>query len=241
MRLKMALAALMAFAPVHAFAFDRATQDIGLPIVVARQPAPARVRLQDNLASILRVFARVGITMPEQDQAALKEAAEAPDDLALQKIQTVLDHYALLDVNLTDEAWFVLHPAATSPAGRPLQQGRWATFLVKVRNDSRVTSPFEVKSDQGFSEDPAADPTATCAPQPHGWAQWFKLRMVGPPLMTERLSGTEVEYFVIQLCSLDSGDRAAEFTFYLGGGLVSQGHFGSLSLLFRPVAASTPR
>jgi hypothetical protein len=58
--------------------------------------------------------------------------------------------------------------------------------------------------------------------------------------MDERLSGTEVEYFVIQMCSLDSGDRAAELTFYLGGGLVSQGHYGSLSLLFRPVAADGP-
>ncbi len=217
-------------------------QAVTLPIVVARQPGPARRRLDENLHQILDVFAAVGIAMPAQDRAVLQEAAAAPDDLALEKMQSVLDHYALLDVNLTDEAWFVLHAAAATPAGRPLTQGRWATFLIKVRNDSRVTSPFAVRSDQGLQEgeEPEAPLSATCPLQPHNWAQWFKLRMLGPPLMNERLSGTEIEYFVIQMCSLDSGDRAAELTFYLGGGLVSQGHYGSLSLLFRPRAADGP-
>jgi hypothetical protein len=211
-----------------------------LPIVVARQPEPARQELVKNLQAIQATFAAAGVVMSAPDLEALRRIGNEPDDLALQSIQTVLDHYALLDVNLTDEAWFLLHPAAMDPAGRPLTQGRWATFLVKVRNDSRVTSPLAVRSDQGIYEqaDPAGHLGATCQPQEHGWAQWFKFHMVGPPLMQARLSGTEVEYFVMQICSLDSGDRAAEFTFYLGGGLVSQGHYGSLSLLFRPVGAA---
>jgi hypothetical protein len=37
------------------------------------------------------------------------------------------------------------------------------------------------------------------------------------------------------LCSLDAGDRAAEFTFYLGGGQVSQGHYGSTMMVFKAV------
>lgn len=221
--------------------FARSDMDsISLPIVVARQPEPARRELVKNLQAITGTFAAAGMVMSAADRDVLGQASNEPDDLALQAMQLVLDHYALLDVNLTDEAWFLLHPAAISPAGRPLTQGRWETFLVKVHNNSRVTSPLAVRSDQGIYEpaDPAGHLSATCQPQEHGWAQWFKFHMVGPPLMQAKLSGTEVEYFVMQICSLDSGDRAAEFTFYLGGGLVSQGHYGSLSLLFQPVEAA---
>jgi hypothetical protein len=38
----------------------------------------------------------------------------------------------------------------------------------------------------------------------------------------------------MQICSLEAGDRAAEFTFYLDGGQVSQGHYGSTMMVFRP-------
>jgi hypothetical protein len=216
------------------------TDDIRLPIVVARQPEPARRELVKNWHAIKETFAAAGVVMSAADLDVLGRVDNEADDLALQSMQRVLDHYALLDVNLTDEAWFLLHPAALSPAGRPLRQSHWETFLVKVRNDSRVTSPLAVRSDQGIYEqaDPAGHLSATCRPQEHGWAQWFKFHMVGPPLMQANLSGTEVEYFVMQICSLDSGDRAAELTFYLGGGLVSQGHYGSLGLLFHPVAGA---
>ena len=123
---------------------------ITLPIVVARQPEPARRELVKNLRAIQETFAAAGVVMSAADLDVLGRVGDEPDDLALRSMQLVLDHYALLDVNLTDEAWFLLHPAAMSPAGRPLTQGRWATFLVKVRNDSRVTSPLAVRSDQGI-------------------------------------------------------------------------------------------
>jgi hypothetical protein len=235
-----ALSLLLISTPASSVFARSEIDSITLPIVVARQPEPARRELVKNLQAIRETFAAAGVVMSAADLDGLGRIGNESDDLALQSMQRVLDHYALLDVNLTDEAWFLLHPAAMSPAGRPLTQGRWATFLVKVRNDSRVTSPLAVRSDQGIYEpaDPAGHLSATCQPQEHGWAQWFKFHIVGPPLMQAKLSGMEVEYFVMQICSLDSGDRAAELTFYLGGGLVSQGHYGSLSLLFRPVEAA---
>ena len=75
----------------------------------------------------------------------------------------------------------------------------------------------------------------SCVEQQRDWSKWFLMRMIGPPLMPGLMSGKEVEYFVIQLCSLDAGDRAAEFTFYLGGGQVSQGHYGSAMMVFKAV------
>jgi hypothetical protein len=234
------LSLLLILTPASSVFAHSDTDSITLPIVVARQPEPARRELVKNLRAIQATFAAAGVVMSAADADVLGRVGNESDDLALRSMQLVLDHYALLDVNLTDEAWFMLHPAAMNPTGRPLKQGRWATFLVKVRNDSRVTSPLAVRSDQGIYEpaDPAGHLSATCQKQEHEWAQWFKFRMVGPPLMQATLAGTEVEYFVMQICSLDSGDRAAELTFYLGGGVVSQGHYGSLSLLFRPVGTT---
>jgi hypothetical protein len=116
-----------------------------------------------------------------------------------------------------------------------LVKGRWSTFLVKVSNDSRVTSPLEVASPQALALSAAekSESDGQCVARPHDWSKWLLMRLVGPPSMPANLSGKEVEYFVLQICSLDAGDRAAELTFYLGGGQVSQGHFGSTVLLFR--------
>lgn len=217
------------------------SQAAGLPIIVARQAKPARERLDANVAEILKVFEQAGVELSGDDREALAATAGLPDDLALGAIQKVLDRYALALVDVNDEAWFNITAASSDPAERPIIQRQWRTFLVKVNNNSRATSPFEVRSLQalGGSTNDVVAPNAekgVCEAAPHGWAQWFKLRMVGAPAMPARLSGKEIEYFVVQMCSLDTGDRAAEFTFYLGGGQVSQGHYGAIGLLFRPTA-----
>jgi hypothetical protein len=54
------------------------------------------------------------------------------------------------------------------------------------------------------------------------------------------LSGRELEYFILQLCSLDTGIRAAEIVFYLGGGQVSQGHYADTHMLFYIEKAPAP-
>ena len=136
-----------------------------------------------------------------------------------------------------------LIPASSNPQDRILTKGRWRTFLVKLDNGSRVTSPLEVRSGQAIealSEENKAS-REFCLQQPHDWSKWFLMRMVGPPLMPGLMTGKEIEYFVIQLCSLDAGDRAAEFTFYLGGGQVSQGHYGSTMIVFKALDPSASR
>ncbi|MBB3971623.1 hypothetical protein [Hansschlegelia beijingensis] len=210
-----------------------------LAIEVARQPRPARERLDANVAEILKVMAEAGRPISEPDRAALAATAALPDADAVGRIQEILNGYALAEVHLDDEAWFSVSPGSRDPADRPLVQWRWSTFLVKVHNEARVTGPLEVRSIQavqGVSGDVVAPrpSSGACEDEPHGWAQWFRLQMIGEPSMPARLHGAEVEYLVVQLCSLDAGDRAAELTFYLGGGQVSQGHYGAVSLLFRP-------
>jgi hypothetical protein len=206
-----------------------------VPIVVPRDQKPARERLEANVQEVLKTLQATGTPVSAETRAALARNPALSDFAAVGAIQAALDKYVLLTVGLNDEAWFTLLPASPSPKDRVLVQRRWKTFLVKLDNSSRVTSPLGVRSAQAITtlseeNDKSGD---TCVEQPHDWSHWFLMRLVGPPLMPALMSGKEVEYFAIQLCSLDAGDRSAEFTFYLGGGQVSQGHYGSTVMLFR--------
>jgi hypothetical protein len=206
-----------------------------MPIVVARDQKATRARLESNVLEVEKTLKEVGSPIPPEIVKSLEAVASKTDYDAIGSMQTILDKYALLSVGLNDEAWFQLIPASPSPQDRILTKGRWQTFLVKLDNASRVTSPLEVRSGQAIetlSEENKAS-KELCVQQSHDWSKWFLMRMVGPPLMPGLMTGKEVEYFVIQLCSLDAGDRAAEFTFFLGGGQVSQGHYGSTMMVFK--------
>jgi hypothetical protein len=213
-----------------------------MPIVVARDQKATRARLESNVLEVEKTLKEVGSPIPPE-AVKLLDVAGMTDYDAIGSIQTILDKYALLSVSLNDEAWFQLIPASPNPQDRILTKGRWQTFLVKLDNVSRVTSPLEVRSGQAIqtlSEENKAS-KEFCLQQPHDWSKWFLMRMVRPPLMPGLMSGKEVEYFVIQLCSLETGDRAAEFTFYLGGGQVSQGHYGSVMMVFKVLDPTASR
>lgn len=210
-----------------------------VPKVFPRDVKAARERLERNVGEVLGAFARFEVTLTDAEQAILKSTPTLSDEEAIGAIQHVLDRYALASVSIDDEAWFSVVPSSPDPRSRPLAQGRWSTFLVKVHSESRVTAPLGTRSLQALSEGADGDMPAdrSCSPRPHDWSQWLLLRMAGPPDMPTNLSGREIEYFAVQLCSLDAGERAAEITFFLGGGQVSQGHYGSAFFLFRPTEA----
>jgi hypothetical protein len=214
-----------------------------MPIVVAHDVRATRTRLESNVLEVENALKEVGSPIAPEAVKSLDAVSVMTDYDAVGSIQTVLDKYALLSVRLNDEAWFQVVPASPSPQDRILTKGRWQTFLVKVDNASRVTSPLEVRSGQAIETLSEENRTSGefCVQQPHDWSRWFLMRKLGPPLMSGLMSGKEVEYFVIQLCSLDAGDRAAELTFFLGGGQVSQGHYGSTMMVFKAVDTAASR
>jgi hypothetical protein len=214
-----------------------------MPIVVAHDVQATRTRLEANVIEVENALKEVGSPIAPEARKSLGAVSTMTDYDAVGSIQTILDKYALLSVRLNDEAWFQVVPASPSPQDRILTKGRWQTFLVKVDNASRVTSPLEVRSGQAIETLSEENKTSEgfCVQQPHDWSKWFLMRKLGPPLMPGLMSGKEVEYFVVQLCSLDAGDRAAELTFYLGGGQVSQGHYGSAMIVFKAVDTSASR
>jgi hypothetical protein len=207
-----------------------------LPMVDARDTKAARQRLEENAAQIVRTLADLGSAVADDDRLRLEATARLPDDEAIGTIQEILDRYALLMVHIDDEAWFNILPASTDPNTRQLVQSQWETYLIKVNNEGRITSPLEVRSPQALPVDAASipqnDSSACDARQPHDWSQWLRSRLYKQSPMQTGLSGRELEYFVLQLCSVDAGTRAAELVFYLGGGQVSQGHYADTNMLF---------
>ena len=205
------------------------------PMVDPRNTKAARQRLEENVAQIVRALADLGSAVADDDRVRLEATARLPDDEAIGTIQEILDRYALLMVHIDDEAWFKILPASTDPNTRQLVQSQWKTYLIKVNNEGRITSPLEVRSPQALPVDPGSIPQgdSSCdARQPHDWSQWLLLRLYKQSPMQTALSGRELEYFILQLCSLDAGARAAELVFYLGGGQVSQGHYADTNMLF---------
>ena len=215
-----------------------------MPMVDARDTKAARQRLEENVAQLLRALGDLGSAIPEDDRVRLDVGAGVPDDEAIGTIQEVLDRYALLMVHIDDEAWFKISPASPDPNSRRLVQSQWKTYLVKVNNEGRITSPLEVRSPQALpmeARGPSLEQSSVCdANQPHDWSQWLLLRLFKQPPMQTTLSGRELEYFILQLCSLDTGIRAAEIVFYLGGGQVSQGHYADTHMLFYIEKAPAP-
>lgn len=215
-----------------------------LPMVDVRETKAVRQHLDENVAQLERALVDLGHPIAEEDRALLKKTVPHSDDDAISAIQQVLDRYTLLMVHIDDEAWFKVIPASGNPNSRRLTQRQWKTYLVKVNNEGRVTSPLEVGSPQALpieSRDiPQSRSSACGADEPHPWSQWLLLRLYKGSQVQTKLSGRELEYFILQLCSLDAGTRAAEIVFYLGGGQVSQGHYADTNMLFYADKAVDP-
>lgn len=221
---------------VTVFLLNTQVANAELSIVSANDPESARQRLEENVGQLVQAMAVLGNPISDKDRMRLEAIRQLPDDEAVGRIQQVLDVYTLVTVHIDDEAWFKIVPASSDPNTRRLVQKHWKSFLIKVNNEGRVTSPLEVRSPQAVLplnsiESNYFSPTYDGEVQ-HDWSQWFLVRFFKEKPMPTNLSGKEVEYFILQMCSLDSGIRAGELVFYLGGGQVSQGHFADVNLIF---------
>lgn len=208
-----------------------------LPIV----DAVPRDHLEETVNRVVEALEFLRSPVTDADLTILEAAIQRPDDKAIGVIQAVLDSYCLVGVSMDEEGWLTVRPASPDPNARRLVQHQWQTFLVKVHNDSTVTTPMEVASPQALlpGEIPAeGDPLPTAElKDPDDWSRWVGVRLFQDPPMQANLSGKPLDYLVLQLYSRDVGMRAAELVFRLGGGAVRRGHFADTSLLFRIDAA----
>lgn len=136
-------------------------------------------------------------------------------------IESVLDKYILLDVQINPESRVKVSAGMAMP---DLQQNGWKTFLVKVKNEAGITAKLEVESEQAkrtydggekiYGMDGAGKGTNISARDIND--RWLDMALFTEAPMKASLSGLETEYFIIQLYSRDIGKRAAKFSFHCG-------------------------
>ncbi len=155
------------------------------------------------------------------------------------EIQQLLDPHVLFVVSLNSE---VRVKVQRGPAKARLQQGGFTPHLVKVINDSTVTSQLRIASPQAGNvysgtalailkrqaqtelkdEENADERTDT----------FLSVEMFQRPPMTPKLSGLRVEYAIALIYSSESGKREATIKFDVGSGTQDIGFRGEAPVLF---------
>jgi len=173
-----------------------------------RLPVIDRVDAQPLLLLTQRVseaLETIGAPLPAETRAALLELKREPDDAVVTvSIQRLLDPLCLAAVEIKADG------IVEVIAGRTVEveeQG-WRTMLVKVLNRAGVQSRLQVDS-----------PNAR--PIPHGPGndvqnRWMSLNAFDGRPLDATLSGLELEYRLVQLSSIRSGERPARLEFNAG-------------------------
>lgn len=204
------------------------------------QVIPGDVELQPLAAQTARVaksMQYLGAPFPQSDLDAIKEAASSADKpAAIKKIQSILDKYVLLNVDISPESRVSVTPGATAPE---LVQGGWRSFLVKVINRGGVIAPLVPDSAQaqnaggkwarGPNQLPYEDQKLTEADVADRWIALAPFN--GAPMMPQ-LSGLGIEYRILQIYSRDSGKREATIGFNVGQGTQDIGFRDQTVVLF---------
>jgi hypothetical protein len=199
-----------------------------LPIVrgVEFQPLAAHV---ERLGQALEL---AGSPLSKEQRAALRSALGTTDQAAaVEQMQQVLDPLCLAVVEINPESRVKVQPG---PAPKKLVEQGWRLFLVKVHNEAGVTAPLRCSSpnaarlhDQNNSAEPPQKVTERDVAQ-----RWLDVGMNTARPLTERLSGLELEYCIVELFSRDRGRREAKLAFDVGQGTQDLGFRNEVNLLF---------
>jgi hypothetical protein len=177
---------------------------------------------------------KIGHPIAAADRQHLEDAWTQTGDAAIDRIQEIMDRYAWFDLRVNEEAWLKVETATTDLADRPLVEGAWTPFLIKVHNESASDAPIGVRSRQALHEDElaAAETGSAGAAGEDAWYRWLAVRIYPNAAALKPIHGTKVHYLVVGIFSRDAGMRSAELEFHLQGGPVTEGHFTSKRVLF---------
>jgi len=108
-----------------------ATRGSSTPDQVELQPLVAQVR------RLVEILDYLGAPINSSDKQTLERALNSNDAAkARGDIQEVLDKYCLIEVDINPESRVKV---VQGKSGRELVEHGWRTFLVKVRNEARVS------------------------------------------------------------------------------------------------------
>ena len=209
--------------------------------------AQTRMDLQPFVFQALRLLEALeflGTPIPANDKSIIETAVSKNDDTTIGLVSEVLDKYALFKVEINPESRVKVAQGSAKPE---LWENGWRTFLVKVNNQAGVTAQLEALSPQakqvfgvrgdGFNGFPKETPPKITKKEIAD--RWLDLNLYTKQPMKPQLSGLEIEYFIIQFYSRDTGKRAARFSFNVGQGTQDVGFRNEVDILFNCLP-STP-
>jgi hypothetical protein len=182
---------------------------------------------------VVQALELVGTPLSKQQKAAFDAAINDADaKKSVEGIQRVLDPLCLALVDINPEGRV---KAFAGPAPKELQELGWRVFLVKVHNQADLTAPLACSSPQADklhqNKDYDPEPKQTISPRDVR-NRWLEVGMYNGQPLSERLSGLELEYRVIELYSRDRGEREAKLGFDAGQGSQDIGFRNEVNLLF---------
>jgi hypothetical protein len=207
-----------------------AVTDAAEVIPAAGQPLAA------NAGRLAEALEALGAPLPGAAAGPFRRAVEARDAAA---VQAVLDPLVLLVVRINPESRVKVERGAGSAV---IQQGGYVPAIVKVVNQSTVTSALRITSPQagpvyaGMSrlsaermDRVALRETEVKEADP---GRFLDLAMHASPPMTPTLSGLEAEYAIALIYSRLAGKLEATIGFDVGQGSQDLGFRGEAAVLF---------
>ena len=200
-----------------------------LPVIkgVQRQP------LESSVARVVQAMQFLGQPFSAEEQASIESASEAKDDKdAIKQLQSTLDPYVLAAVHINAESRVKV---SAGPAQPMLVQQGWSVFLVKVHNQAGITPQLKCTSPNA---EPVHKPSSSRSrgdgsiKESDIRQRWMDVQMFDSQPLSDRLSGLEVEYRILQIYARDRGKREASIAFNVGQGTEDIGFRNSIAVLF---------
>lgn len=192
--------------------------------------------LASNAARVAEALESLGRPFPPEVRAELDRAGQARDAL---KIQQLLDAQAMFVVSINPEGRVKV---ARGEAPARLQQGGFTPVLIKVLNDGDVTAPLEINSPQagapfaGVSEGSLQRQQQTSLNDRENadkrTDRFLQTEMFRDNPLTDRLSGSRVEYALGLIYTSEAGRREAVIQFDTGQGTQDLGFRAEVAILF---------
>ncbi len=171
---------------------------------------------------------------PEDEKKIEQLRLAAHSEKTVEEIQHILDAYCIALVDINPEARVKVVQGAAKPA---MMQGGWTSYLVKVKNEGRVTAKLEVESPNALNpyNTPAwgasVHPSHVVSPGESA-NRFLDAQMFRGTPMSANLSGMPLEYCIVQLYSKDAGIREVELGFNVGQSTKDIGFRNTTNILF---------
>ena len=154
---------------------------------------------------------------------------------SMDAILPVLGRRCLFDIHINPEARVSV---SRGPASAHLVEQGWRCFLVKITNQARATAPVLVESSQARSVydrgpggiGPSRPPQTVSASDVVD--RWLELAMFNAAPMMPTLSGSPLEYQIVELYARDHGQREAVVSFNIGAATKDLGFRDEVPVVF---------